>query len=240
MALFGGRRTKQEPAGFPARLPRASQITRTEQYARDARESQSADEHWTQTQVFSYLELLHGRSNCPVYVGVIGRPAILLCLSTALRANLDGLDTLIRQKGAQLYLAGHRVGRYGLVRAVLELPEYELIFETLLSLADSDVHEFLIGAYENEAFELHLAHVNDSRRAIHVTYQAAGLRPIVDAALDAVRGLDHPMSAAEKDPPASELESRFPRVSDGLTARTRVRLAATGTPNAIVYVETRN
>lgn len=79
-----------------------------------------------------------------------------------------------------------------------------------------------------------------SRTTSHVTYQAAGLRPIVDAALDAVRGLDHPMSAAEKDPPASELESRFSRVSDGLTARTRVGLVTTGTPNAIVSLETRN
>jgi hypothetical protein len=48
------------------------------------------------------------------------------------------------------------------------------------------------------------------------------------------------MSAAEKDPPASELESRFSRVSDGLTARTRVGLVTTGTPNAIVSLETRN
>lgn len=222
-----------------ARMPRATQPTRTEQYAEQARQHRPADEHWTQTHVFSYLELLRGRYDLPLYVGVIGRPAILLCMSTQLRKDLGGLGELIQRKGANLYLAGHRAGRHGMMRAVLELPEYDLIFEAILTLTDSDVQEFLSAAYRNETIELHLAHVNDPR-PLRFTSHAAGIRPVVDAVLDAVHGLDHPRTPSEHAAATSELEARFPKLSDGLSGRTRIRLTVTGTPDGVVTVLTRN
>ncbi|RBQ11604.1 hypothetical protein DP939_45200 [Spongiactinospora rosea] len=222
-----------------ARMPPVTEPSKTEQFAEDARLHHPADEHWTHTQIFSYSELLRDRYDSPLYVGVNGRPAILLCLSGQMRADLGGLGELIRRTGAELFLQGHRFGRYGMVRAVLELPERDLIFETPLTLAHGDVQEFVSAGYQNEAVELHLAHTNDARSQ-RFTCQAAGIRPIVDAVLDAVRGLDHPTTPAEQAAPVAEMEARFPEISDGLSGRTRIRLTVTGPADDAVTVETYN
>lgn len=240
MAWFRRKGTVAAPGSDPvARMPPVTEPSKTEQVAEHARRNRPADEHWTHTQVFSYLELLRDRDDAPLYVGVDGRPAILLRLSGRMRANLDGLDDLIQRKGATLFLGGHRLGRYGMVRAVLELPEYDLIFETPLTLAHGDVQEFLSGSYRNEAVELHIGHVTDTRR-LRFTCQAAGIRPVVDAALHTLRGVDHPTTTAEQEAPAAELEARFPKISDGLGARTRVRLTATAPAEEVVTVVIRN
>ncbi|MGH3388449.1 MAG: hypothetical protein ACRDOO_06175 [Actinomadura sp.] len=240
MAWFGRKSSAGAAGSDPvARMPPVTEPSKTEQFAEHARRLRPADEHWTHTQVLSYVELLRDRYDSPLYVGVSGRPAILLCLSGRMRTDLDGLGELIRRKGAHLFLRGHRLGRYGMLRAVLELPEYDLIFETPLTLAHGDVQEFISAGYQNEAVEFHLAHTSDAR-PLRFTCAAAGIRPVVDAALDAVRGLDHPTTQAEQAAPAAELEARFPKISDGLGGRTRIRLTVTGPADDVVTVETRN
>ncbi|MFI0420581.1 hypothetical protein [Spongiactinospora sp. 9N601] len=222
-----------------ALMPPVTEPSKTEQFAKDARQQRPADEHWTHTQTFSYSELLWDRYDSPLYVGVSGRPAILLSLSSQMRADLDGLGELIRRTGAHLFLQGHRLGWYGMVRAVLELPEHDLIFETPLTLAHGDVQEFVSAGYRNEAVELHLTHTNDARSQ-RFTCQAVGLRPVVDAVLDAVRGLDHPTTLDEQATAVAELEARFPRISDGLSGRTRIPLTVTGPADDVVTVKTHN
>ncbi|WP_433463525.1 hypothetical protein [Spirillospora sp. CA-128828] len=222
-----------------ARMPPVTEPSKTEQFAEHARRQHRADEPWTHIQNFSYTKLLWDRDDAPLYVGVSGRSAILLRLSGQMRASLDGLGELIRRKGAQLFLQGHRLGQYAMVRVVLELPEHDLIFETPLTLAHGDVQEFLSAGCQNEAVELHVAHTNDAR-PLRLACQAAGIRPVVDAALDVVCGLDHPTTPAEQAAPAAELEARFPRISDGLSGRTRIRLTVTGAADEVVRVETRN
>ncbi|WP_329256169.1 hypothetical protein OG417_16015 [Actinoallomurus sp. NBC_01490] len=240
MAWFGRKRSASAAGSdLGARMPPVTEPSKTEQYAESGRLDRPADEHWSHTQVFSYIELLRDRYDAPLYVGVSGRPAILLCLSGRMRADLDGLDDLIRRKGADLFLQGHRLGRYAMVRAVLELPEHELIFETPLTLAHGDVQEFLTGAYREEAIELHLAHVRDAR-PLAFTCRAAGVHQVVDAVLDAVHGLDHPTTHAEQAAPTAEMEARFPRISDGLTGRTRIRLTVTGPADGVMTVLTRH
>ncbi|MCI2421637.1 hypothetical protein MOQ72_29805 [Saccharopolyspora sp. K220] len=222
-----------------ARLPPVTEPSKTAQFEEFARQHRPADEHWTHTQVFSYPELLRDRYDSPLYVGVTGRPAILLCLSGQMRRDLDGLDELIRRKGADLFLQGHRLGRYGMVRAVLQLPEYDLIFETPLTLAHGDVQEFVSAGYRNEAIELHVAHVNGSR-SLRFVCQAARIRSVVDAVLEAVHGLQHPTTPAEQAAPTAELEAEFPTISDGLSGRTRIRLTVTDSAEDVVTVQTRN
>ncbi|NRQ31847.1 hypothetical protein HII36_08340 [Nonomuraea sp. NN258] len=240
MSWFG-RKSSVSATGsdLMAGMPPVTEPSKTEQFAEDARQHRPADEHWTHTQIFAYQELLQDRYDSPLYVGVSGRPAILLCLSGRMRADLDGLEELIRDMGADLFLEGHRLGRYGMVRAVLELPERNLIFETPLTLAHGDVQEFVSAGYRAKAVELHLSHASDARSQ-RFTCRAAGLRPVVEAALDAVRGLDHPTTPAEQAAPVAELEARFPDIGDGLTGRTRIRLTVTGPADDVVTVETRN
>jgi hypothetical protein len=214
-------------------MPPAAAPGRTEQFREHARERAGTGDHGVLVRILTFRELLRGRSDLPLYVGLAGRPAIVLCLSARMRAGLDGLEKRVRREGARLFLQGHRLGRYGLVRAVLELPEYELIFEAPLTLADGDVQEFLLAAYRSEVVELHLAHADDAR-SLGFTCRAAGIRPIVDAALEAVHGLAHPASAAEVAEPADALEARFPTVGDGLTGDSRVRLTVTGPAQDVV------
>ncbi|MFE0024912.1 hypothetical protein [Amycolatopsis sp. NPDC059021] len=233
------RRKSGGGSAVPARMPPAVDPGSTERFAERVRELSQAGRHGTLTQVFDYLELLRGRQDLPLFAGVSGRAAILLSLSGRMRANLDGLDELIRRKGARLYLQGHRLDRFGIVRAVLELPEYELIFEAPLTLADGDVQEFVSAAYQNEAVEVHLTHTSGTEPA-RFACRAAGIRPVVDAALEAVRGLDHPATHAEQATAADELEVRFPTVGDGLSGRTRVRLTVTGTPDGVVTMVARH
>ncbi|GEC08683.1 hypothetical protein SSP24_63380 [Streptomyces spinoverrucosus] len=222
-----------------ARLPPIKEPSKTEQFAQDARRDRPADEHWTSTRVFPYVDLLRDRDDSPLYLGVSGRPAILLRLSGRMRADLDGLGELIRDKGADLFLQGHRLGRYGMVRAVLQLPEYDLIFETPLTLAHGDVQEFIAAAYQDEAVELHLAHAHDAR-SLGFACRAAGIQPVVDAVLDAVRGLRHPTTPAEQAAPVAALEARFPQISDGLSDGTRIRLSVTGRADGVMTMVTRN
>lgn len=222
-----------------ARLPPVVRPSVTELTAEDARERLSPVERWEDIRIFPYLDLLSDRCDAPLYVGVSGRPAILLRLSDQLRANLDGIGELIQRRGANLFLSGHRVGRCGMVRAVLELPEYDLIFETPLTLAYGDVQEFISATYANEAIELHLAHTNVAQ-TLGFACHASGVRPVVDAVLKAVRNLDHPATEAEQAAPVAELEARFPKISDGLSTRTRIQLTVTGPADPTVRVTTHN
>lgn len=226
-------------SGLAARMPAVKEPSKTQQYADLARQQRPANEHWSQTQVFSYLELLRGRYDAPLYAGVAGRPAILLGLSGRFRADLDGLGDLIGRSGGSLFLSGQRLGRYGMIRAVLELPEPDLIFETPLTLAHGDVQEFLSAAYQNEAIELHLAHTAD-KRTLAISCHAAGIRPVADVVLQAVRGMKHPHSPAEQKRPVAELEKRFPKIDAGLTSQTQVRLTVTGQADSVVKVTTIN
>ncbi|MET9802483.1 hypothetical protein [Streptomyces sp. NPDC006368] len=86
--------TNSEPQ---ARMPVVSEPSKTEHIAQDARRRRPTDEHWSDTRIFSYVELLRDRYDSPLYVGVAGRPAILLRLSGRMRADLDGLGKLIRR-----------------------------------------------------------------------------------------------------------------------------------------------
>jgi hypothetical protein len=223
-----------------AGLPPITEPSKSADLAERARRDvPTTDGHSTVTQVFSYLELLRDRYDSPLHVGVTGRAAILLSLSGRLRKNLKGLDKKIQRSGGRLFLEGLRLGRHGMLRSVLELPEYDLIFETPLTLAHGDVREFLSAAYEHEAIELHLTHVTDPR-PMRFVCQGAAIRPVVAAAVDAVRGLDHPTTLAEQAGPVREMEARFPTTSDGLTDQVRIPLTVTGSADDVVTVLTVN
>ena len=230
---------RKKPASPTESMPPVGEPSKTEQIVEFARQQRPADEHWTHTQVVSYVDLLRDRYDSPLFVGLSGRPAILLRLSGRMRADLDGLAELVQREGANLFLQGHRLGRYGMVRAVLELPEHDLIFETPLTLAHGDVQEFLLGGYQNEAVELHIAHLGDAR-TLRFVCRAEGIRPVVGAVLNAVRGLGHPVTHEEQAAPIARLEAKFPKISDGLTGRSRVRLTVTGPAGGVVTVVARN
>ncbi|MCP3804600.1 hypothetical protein NLX83_35550 [Allokutzneria sp. A3M-2-11 16] len=235
MAWFR-RKTSADPTAL---MPPVGEPSKTEQIVEFARQQRPADEHWVHTQIISYVELLRDRYDAPLFVGLSGRPAILLRLSGQMRADLDGLGELIEREGANLFLQGYRVGRYGMVRAVLELPEYDLIFETPLTLAHGDVQEFLLGGYQNGAIELHIAHLGDAR-TLRLLCQANGIQPVVSSVLSAVRGLRHPTTPEEQAGPIAQLEAKFPKISDGLAIRNRIRLVVTGQAEDVVAVVTHN
>ncbi|GAB3460782.1 hypothetical protein [Actinophytocola sediminis] len=90
-----------------------------------------------------------------------------------------------------------------------------------------------------ETVELHVGQVNQAS-SLRFTCAATGIRSVVDAALHAVRGLDHPTTPAEQAAPVATLEARFPRISDGLGARTRIPLTVSGPAADVVTVETRH
>lgn len=220
-----------------AGLPPITEPSKSADIAARARRDAPKDGHSTHLQVFSYLELLRDRHDSPLHVGLTGRAAILLSLTGRLRPNLTGLADRIQRSGGRLFLEGLRLGRYGMLRSVLELPEYDLIFETPLTLAHGDVREFLSAAHEHESIELHLTHLDDPR-PMRFVCQATAIRPVVAAAVAAVRGLDHPTTLAEQVGPVRELEARFPTTSDGLTDQVRIPLTVTGPAEDVVTVTT--
>lgn len=232
MAWFRRTATAEVADAMPP-LPPLSRAGMTTEFAARARAESRPGEHGSLTQVFSYLELLRDRYDVPLFYGAAGRPAILLGVSDRLRTSLDGLRERIDRSGAKLYLQGHGFRRFGLIRAVLELPEYDLIFEAPLSIADGDVQEFLTAAHHNESIELHLAHAIDAT-TLAFEFQADGIRPVINAALTALHGLDHPAEALEIDSAANDMEARFPSVSAGLTRKTRVQLIPSGAPGTVV------
>lgn len=235
--LRRNRSTDDADPDLTPRLPPVEEPSKTAEYVEEAIRDTPVGEHRSYVRVFEYLELLRDRYDSPLYLGVNGRPAVLLRVSSNFRANLDGLDELLRRKGARLYLQGHRFGEYGMVRAVLELPERDLIYESPLTLAHGDVQEFLAGAYRDEAVELHIGHIMDGT-TLHLMCQVAELRPVVDAALANLQGAVHPVTPDEQAAPAAQLEAKFPNISAGLTGRSRVRLAVTGTAESVMQVET--
>lgn len=239
MAWFARKSPEVPGSADPlTRMPPVTWPSKTSDYTAQARKNHPADEHWSETVVVSYVELVRDRQDSPLFVGVSGRPAILLELSSRMRVGLDGLGEQIERKGADLYLQGHRLGQQGMLRTVLQLPERDLIFETPLTLVHGDVQEFISGAYQQEAVELHVAHANG--QSLHFACRAAGVRPVVNAAAGAVDGLDHPTTPAQQAGPVSALEAKFPKISDGLTGRSRIRLTVTGPADGALRVETRN
>jgi len=215
-------------------LPPVGESSRTELLATRAREQYPAAT--MHTQIVPYVELLRDRFDAPLYVGLGGRAAIVLVLSRRMRADLRGLGARIERDGARLYLSGQRLGRYGILRAVLELPERELIFETPLTLAHGDVREFLGAAYAGTV-ELHIGHTHDPW-PLQYACSAAGIRPVVAAAITTVAGLAYPTTVEEQAGPAAELAARYPKISDGLSRRTRVRLRVAGRADGVVSVVT--
>jgi len=174
-----------------------------------------------------YSTILGDRDDAPLFVGIDGRAAVLLRLTGKQRPDLNHLDEALHDDGVQLYLEGHRLDRYGMLRVVLRLPDTDPgLFEAALSLSHGDVQEFVAAAYAHESVELHVFHATDDR-ALSSTCTGPGLHRLIREAVDAILDADHPATVAEQQEPVAELAGRFRQPADGLSDETMVRLQAT-------------
>ena len=174
-----------------------------------------------------YSTILGDRDTAPLFVGIDGRAAVLMRLTANQRADLNHLDEVLLDNDAQLYLSGEVLGRYGMVRAVLRLPDTEPgLFEALLSLAHGDVQDFLAAAHANDSVELHLFHATDDRMLASAC-SGAGIHRVIRDVLEAILPFEHPAGVAEQREPVGELAARFPKVADGLDDEAMVHLRVT-------------
>ncbi len=174
-----------------------------------------------------YSTILGDRDDAPLFVGIDGRAAVLLRLTGKQRPDLNHLDEALHDDGVQLYLEGHRLDRYGMLRVVLRLPDTDPgLFEAALSLSHGDIQEFVAGAYAHESVVLHVFHATDDR-ALSSTCTGPGLHRLIREAVDAILDADHPATVAEQQEPVAELAGRFRQPADGLSDETMVRLQAT-------------
>lgn len=174
--------------------------------------------------VAMYSTILGDRDNTPLCVGVDRRAAVLLRLTGAQRVDLDQFDEGLRAHGATLHIRGEELGRHGMVRVVLGLPDTQPgRFEATLSLADGDVQEFFAAAYDNDNIEVHVFHASDDRM-VSATCSGPELRRVIREALQAILALEHPATAADQEEPAAELAERYPEATDGLDEQAGVRL----------------
>lgn len=175
--------------------------------------------------VTMYSTILGEHDDAPLIVGIDRRAAVLLRLTPAERADLDELDDALRERGATLHVRGEELGRHGMVRVVLGLPDTRPgRFEAVLSLADGDVQEFFAAAHANDSIELHVFHATDERM-VSATCSGPELRQVIRAAIQAILALEHPATAADREEPAAELAKRYPEATDGLDEPATVRLS---------------
>ncbi|MDX3232622.1 hypothetical protein [Streptomyces sp. ME19-01-6] len=186
--------------------------------------------------VSMHHNLHHGRLDTPCYVGLGGRAAVVLCLARETRRNLDSVHDALATGEPTLFLHGHQLGEYGLLRAVLVLADEGLAFETPMSLAGGDVQEFLAAAYAGQRIELHLGHEMKDQ-LLPLAYHARGVRAVLDSALATLAGLPQLSNVAEQNEPLARLRARFPDIRDGLPPDAAVHLESAGRAEPAVRYE---
>jgi len=167
---------------------------------------------------------IEDRLDAPALVGVGSRAAVVLRLTPARRSDLYELGEAIWDSGVVLSLQAHQVGRYGLLRAVLELPATRHgYFETCLPLSDGDVQEFVAAAGESGVVDLHIDHTTHDR-ILPYSCRAAGIGEVIDTALDALSDLDHPGTQGELAEARAGLRAMCPHPDAGWDWETTLRL----------------
>lgn len=155
-----------------------------------------------------------------VFMGLAGRPAIVIRMTPQLRADLYDLGEAIVVDGAVLYLDAHE----GFLRASLALPAMTVELDTGMLLREGNVQEFVRAAYDTETVELHVQHTTHDR-LLNYTCEAPGIRAVLDEGFDLYT----------QSPPA-DLRASLLAVNGSLNPAVRVPLQVTGNAElAIAY-----
>lgn len=153
-----------------------------------------------------------------VFMGLAGRPAIVVRMTPRLRADLYDLGEAIVAHGAALYLDAHE----GFLRASLALPAMTVELDTGLLLREGNVQEFLRALYDTESVELHIQHTTHDR-LLNYACEAPGVRAVLDEGFDYCT-----------QPPPADLRASLLAVNGSLNPAVRVPLRVTGNAEVVI------
>jgi hypothetical protein len=234
--LPGGHSSRDEPRYLPQRRVPST----IDDITAEAR-SQAAE---TSTQIGSehtYFDLhdtVCTRVDSPYYLGLLGRAAICLRLSSQLVHDLAGVHHGLSERKPTLHFTDYLQGGYPILRTVLLLPipgEVPLEFESPLRLTDGDVQEFCLAAIRTEKIELHISHTVDQKR-ISATCVAHRVERVLGRAMDTLRKEPLPSDDADCAQAVDRMAEDFPALTDGLSNDTEVALDPIGKANNVVQV----
>ncbi len=187
------------------------------------------------TMTSSFDDYVGDRTDSAYYIGLCGRAAICLRLTSAYLSSLTEL-TPVGTKGAGLYFHPY-TGTYPILRAVLTLPTAEsLEFESPLLLTNGDVQEFVTATLESEIVELHIS-ATGGDASLSMAFLAHGIRRILGGAISSLMAFDHPPDDDRIRAAVDQMAVDFPRVTDGLSPEGLVTLEPHGGATTFVVYE---
>jgi hypothetical protein len=184
-------------------------------------------------------EMVSARLDAPFFLGVSGRAAICLRLSSRWVPDLTGVQRGLNERKPTIHFTDYLTGSYPILRTVLFLPipgEEPLMFESAWRLTEGDVQEFYLAAISTEKIELHVSHVDDQKR-LSAACTASGLQRVLERAMDAFLKVPFPPDDADFKMAAERMTKDFPNLTDGLSRDTEIFLDPVDNASSIVTIE---
>lgn len=232
-----GHSPREEPRGLP---PRRVPSTVDDMTA-EAR-SMAADSSTSTGSMVNFVDLhdmVRTRVDALYFLGVLGRAAICLRLSSRWVHDLAGVQRGLRERKPTLHFTDYLQGGYPILRAVLFLPvpgEEPLMFESALRLTEGDVQEFYLAAMRTEKIELHVSHAVDRKR-LSAACAARGIQRVLGRAMGTLRKVPLPSDDTDFAPAADRMREDFPDLTGGLSKDTEITLDSIGKADNIVRVQ---